>query len=229
MNHNPYMINTADTPQPPEVGWTDTAGWNSPITVCYGPPTQPTSVVAAAGNQQIALSWTAPVTNVIVVDYIVQYSSDGGVSWTSFADNTSPASATSTLIYGLSNSLAYVFRVAAVGISTCGTSAWSALSNAATPLATNNYIAPPSLLVASGAQLEHRGTYAIDGITNGKPQYRLAGGAFLIYWSGSQWELKHYQYMNHNPYMINTADTPQPPEVGWTDTAGWNSPITIQY
>jgi hypothetical protein len=48
-------------------------------------PPAPTSVTAAAGNAQATVSWTAP-TGVLaqtpVTDYVVQYSSNSGASWT---------------------------------------------------------------------------------------------------------------------------------------------------
>jgi hypothetical protein len=52
-------------------------------------PAAPTSVTAAVGNAQSTVSWTAP-TGVIaqapIQDYVVQYSSNGGASWTTFVD-----------------------------------------------------------------------------------------------------------------------------------------------
>lgn len=77
-------------------------------------PSAPTSVTGAAGNAQAALSWAAPASNggVPIADYIVQFSSDSGSSWTTFADGVSAV--TSATVTGLTNGTTYVFRVAAV-------------------------------------------------------------------------------------------------------------------
>jgi titin len=97
-------------------------------------PGAPTSVTATAGNTQVSLSWTAP-TGVIsqspVNDYVVQFSSNSGSTWTMFGDGTSAA--TSTTVTGLTNGTAYVFRVAAVnGV---GTGSYSSASSSVTPAA----------------------------------------------------------------------------------------------
>lgn len=99
-------------------------------------PAVPTSVTASAGNTQATLSWTAP-TGVIaqapVTDYAVQYSSNSGSTWTTFADGTSTSAAAT--VTGLTNGTAYTFRVASVnGI---GQGAYSSASAAVTPAAGN--------------------------------------------------------------------------------------------
>ena len=95
-------------------------------------PPAPTSVTATAGNAQAAVSWTAP-TGVIaqapVTDYVVQYSSNSGSSWTTFADGTSTA--TSAVVTSLTNGTAYTFRVAATNA--IGTGSYSTASDSATP------------------------------------------------------------------------------------------------
>jgi len=91
-------------------------------------PAAPTGVTAVTGDTQASLSWTAPTVAVPVTDYIVQYSSNSGSSWTTFADGTSTA--TSTTVTGLTNGTSYVFRVAAVnGV---GTGSYSSNSNSIT-------------------------------------------------------------------------------------------------
>jgi hypothetical protein len=98
-------------------------------------PPAPTSLAASPGNAQATLSWSAPsvVAQAPITDYVVQFSSDSGSTWTTFADGTSTA--TSATVTGLTNGTAYVFRVAAVNA--VGTGAYTAASSAATPGAFN--------------------------------------------------------------------------------------------
>ncbi|NBW97448.1 MAG: hypothetical protein EBR28_12155, partial [Planctomycetia bacterium] len=87
------------------------------FTVVRQPPTGPAAPGVAAGlpgNGRVALTWTAPASNggAAITDYVVQYSANGGTSWTNFADGTSTA--TSATVTGLANGTGYTFRVAAV-------------------------------------------------------------------------------------------------------------------
>jgi hypothetical protein len=74
-------------------------------------PDAPTNLAATGGNQQIALTWTAPVRNGggAIIDYVVQYSSNAGSSWTTAEDSQT----TSKTITGLTNLTGYLVRVAA--------------------------------------------------------------------------------------------------------------------
>jgi len=76
------------------------------------------------------VTWVAPQKNTSsITDYIVQYSSDGGQSWTTFDDVVS--SSTSTTVTGLSNNgTSYVFRVKAKN--SAGTSGYSTVSQSIT-------------------------------------------------------------------------------------------------
>jgi hypothetical protein len=89
----------------------------------------PTGLTATAGNAQVSLAWTAPSGT--ITDYRVQYSSDSGTTWTTFADGTSTT--TSATVTGLTNGTAYVFRVAAVNGAAVGT--YTAASSSVTPTA----------------------------------------------------------------------------------------------
>lgn len=77
------------------------------------PPGAPTSLRATVGDTQVPLTWSAPVSNggASLTDYVVQYSLNSGTDWTLFSDGTSTA--TSTTVTGLTNGVAYIFRVAA--------------------------------------------------------------------------------------------------------------------
>jgi hypothetical protein len=107
-------------------------------------PGAPTSVTATGGNAQAAVSWTAPtgvISQAPITDYVVQYSSNSGSTWTTFSDGTSTA--TSATVTGLTNGTAYAFRVAAVNA--IGTGSYSSASSAVTPSA-SPILAPPNLL-----------------------------------------------------------------------------------
>ena len=96
-------------------------------------PPAPTSLTASAANAQVSLSWTAPtvLAQTPITDYVVQYSSNSGSTWTTFSDGTSTA--TSATVTGLTNGTAYVFRVAAVnGV---GTGTYSSATSSVTPVA----------------------------------------------------------------------------------------------
>jgi hypothetical protein len=101
-------------------------------------------VTATATNAQAVVSWTAPAIVVPpVTDYSVQYSTNGGSTWTTATDAVSTA--TSATITGLVNGSAHVFRVA--GINGIGTGAYSAASAAVTPLAGDPLFSAVALLL----------------------------------------------------------------------------------
>ena len=109
-------------------------------------PSAPTNVTAAVGNTQAVVSWTAPAIVVPpVTDYAVQFSTNGGATWTTATDAVSVA--TTATITGLTNGTAHVFRVAAVnGI---GTWDYSTASSAVTPTAGDLYFSSVALLLHS--------------------------------------------------------------------------------
>jgi hypothetical protein len=111
----------------------DSSG-DSVLRALFVPPA-PTSLTAGSGNAQATLSWSAPtvIAQAPITDYVVQFSSDSGSTWTTFSDGTSTA--TSATVTGLSNGTAYVFRVAAVNA--VGTGSYTAASSAVTPSESN--------------------------------------------------------------------------------------------
>jgi hypothetical protein len=112
---------------------TGTYSTASSVVVPFTVSTAPTSVSGSPGNAQIPVTWTAPSSNggSAIQDYIVQFSSNGGTSWTTFSDGTSAS--LSAIVTGLTNGTSYVFRVAAVNAA--GTSAYSTVSSAVVPSA----------------------------------------------------------------------------------------------
>lgn len=115
-------------------------------------PGAPTSVTASLpstyGNTTASVSWTAPVMlgSPALNDYVIQYSSDSGSTFTTFSDGVSTS--TSVTVTGLTNGTAYVFRVAAVN--TIGTGAYSSASNSVTPL--HSKIPTPLFTMDDGTQ-----------------------------------------------------------------------------
>ena len=93
----------------------------------------PSAVTAVPGNGSVALSWSAPSlgSSESVSGYVVAYSSDDGSTWASTSTGTS---STNHSIDGLTNGVAYVFKVATVVNGATGPS--SAPTNPVTPATT---------------------------------------------------------------------------------------------
>ena len=101
---------------------------NSSSVTTWGVPGAPTSVSGSSTvNNQVALSWTAPASNggTSITDYVIQYSSNSGSTWTTFADGTSTS--TSATVTGLTSNTSYIFKVAAVN--SVGTGSYSSNSS----------------------------------------------------------------------------------------------------
>lgn len=109
---------------------------NSPAAPGSGcPPEPPTSPVAVASNASASVSWTAAASADPLTSSELQWSDDGGSSWTTAATTpaTVPGTATSAIVTGLSNGTGYIFRVLSSNAS--GTSPYSLPSNEVTPQA----------------------------------------------------------------------------------------------
>ncbi len=81
-----------------------------------GPPSAPLSLVATPLDTGVGLSWSAPAVSGggAITDYVIQYSSDGGTTWLTYADGVSTATnVTVPTPAPLSAGVDYTFRVAA--------------------------------------------------------------------------------------------------------------------
>lgn len=109
----------------------------------------PTSVRALAGSQHVAVSWTAPSSDggSALTDYTIEYSSDNGTNWTTFADGTSTA--VSAIITGLTHSTTYIVRVSAVN--STGTSSPSSNSSSVSPGTTLSFQTVTNSMVTLGS------------------------------------------------------------------------------
>ncbi len=84
------------------------------------------SVTAGSTVGSISLSWQAPAANgSAITDYTIEYSTDGGTTWTTYT--RSPSTATSAVLTGLIPGASYTFRVKAVnGVGAANASSVSA-------------------------------------------------------------------------------------------------------
>ncbi|MGA1037844.1 MAG: beta strand repeat-containing protein [Ilumatobacteraceae bacterium] len=85
------------------------------ITVSTSTPGQPTGLtVVPSGSTatEIVLSWTSPLSGSTPTDYKIEYSTNGGSTWTTFTDGVSTA--TSAPVTGLVANRYYTFRVTAI-------------------------------------------------------------------------------------------------------------------
>ncbi|MFM8956729.1 MAG: fibronectin type III domain-containing protein, partial [Actinomycetota bacterium] len=108
-------------------------------------PSAPQALTVVAGVAQASLTWTAPTQTGggAITDYVVEFSSNNGSTWSTFNDGVSTA--TSATVTGLTNGVTYSFRVSAVN--SAGTSPTSDVARAAVGVPT----APTGLSAVAGA------------------------------------------------------------------------------
>ena len=86
-------------------------------------PDAPTNLATAPLDNAVRLTWTAPANNggSPITDYVIQYSADGGITWSTYSHIASTSTAVTIPFL---TPTTYTFRVAAVN--TIGTGAYSA-------------------------------------------------------------------------------------------------------
>ena len=102
----------------PQIATTD---WSATASGVPGKPSAPLSLSVSSGRNGMSVSWSAPSSNggSALTDYVVQYTTTSGGSYSTFDDGTSTA--TSATITGLTAGSTYYVRVAAVNAITTGT------------------------------------------------------------------------------------------------------------
>ena len=142
------------------------------VTVPSVPGIPAAGPTVTAGNAQASLSWTAPASNggSAITDYVIEYSSDAGSTWTTFSDGTSTL--TTATVTGLTNGIAYQFRVSASNVVGTGsaTSASSAntMMGVATACAQTAGTGDPYQIDAGGSPASQVCSKAFDNDTSTK-------------------------------------------------------------
>jgi titin len=146
-------------------GLSDWAYTNSNNIIPQSTPSAPTNLSATAGDSQASLVWSYPASNgaAVITDYTVQYSSNGGTTWTTFTRAASTS--LSATVTGLTNGTAYVFRAAAVNAN--GTSAFTAASSSVTPAAS---FTATAVLLTSGT------SYTVPSGATSMKAWAVGGG-----------------------------------------------------
>jgi hypothetical protein len=103
---------------PDQIATTD---WSTNASGVPGAASAPTSLTVSSGRTGMSVSWTAPSSNggSAITDYVVQYATTSGGSYTTFSDGTSTTA--SATITGLTAGSTYYVRVAAVTSLSTGT------------------------------------------------------------------------------------------------------------
>jgi hypothetical protein len=116
-------------------------------------PNAPNNIFGTAGTGQVSLTWATPASDggSAIADYVIQYSSNGGASWTTFNDGTS--SSTSAVVTGLTNDVPYIFKVAATN--SAGTGAYSSNSSSLSPSADGGSTVPGAPTGLTGSPHGH--------------------------------------------------------------------------
>lgn len=148
-------------------------------------PTAATGLtVVGAGSSNVTLSWGAVTAIPAVTDYRVEYSTDGGATWTIYADGVSATNTAS--LTGLTTGLSYSFRVTAINSIGAGasTGASTALVAGTVP---STIATAPTVVSSPGSVLVTWGVPANGGsaLTTAELQYSTNGGATWTTYTGT--------------------------------------------
>jgi hypothetical protein len=101
----------------------------------FGPPGLPTSLQLTTGDAEVSLTWTAPAFtgNLPLTDYVVEFITINGTSWSTFTDGESTTPAVT--VTGLENGIPHYFRVAAKNSAAQGD--FTAASSGVVPISSN--------------------------------------------------------------------------------------------
>lgn len=115
-------------------------------------PGAPTSVtVSDPGSDGYAyVQWTAPASNggSAITDYVIEYSSNSGSSWTTFSDGVSTN--TNATVTGLLLNTSYIFRVSATNLVGTGTASTASSSFTTITHVAGSYDAILSTVLGAG-------------------------------------------------------------------------------
>lgn len=119
------------------------------------------SVTAGSTVGSINLSWQAPAANgSAITDYTIEYSTDGGTTWTTYT--RSPSTATNAVLTGLIPGASYTFRVKAVnGVGSATAS--TATAPVAATVSTYDVSKLPSNLKVNGSVSISDGKFSVTG------------------------------------------------------------------
>ena len=198
-NGTPYVFRVAAINALGVGGYTAATSSVTPVTGT--PPGTPTSLAVTAGNAQASLTWSAPASSgtTAISDYFVQYSSDSGANWSSFSHTASTA--TSSVVTGLTNGTAYVFRVAAV--SSIGAGSYTSASSSVTPVA----VTPDANFANVSLLLHGDGTGSTIVDSSATPKTVTAYGSATQSATQSQWGGKSFAFDGTtNCYLQSAAN-----------------------
>jgi hypothetical protein len=159
-------------------------GLSSQVSIVVVPmtfPDAPSGLAARLGNTIVDLTWTDNFNGgSTVINHVIQFSTNGGTNWQTFTP-PAPVTGSSVRVTGLTNGLAYVFRVATTN--SVGNSGYSNVAGPVTPVAPAQ--APTNLVaIAGNAQADLTWTVpANDGgssITDYQIQSSTDGGVSWV-------------------------------------------------
>lgn len=139
----------------------------------YSVPSAPVSLTAIFGDEQVSLSWSAPVSNGgrLITDYVIKYREVGTSSWATLADGVSLA--TSEIVTALTNGTDYEFQVFATTTEGNGVAATASATPKTTPQAPTALVVTPgtgSITLAWNSPANNGGSIVTDYIIEYREQ-----------------------------------------------------------